>query len=207
MAQLSKEEMARGIVLISGNKYMTTAGRIMALHEKFPGQVQISSEILNDDEFKIEMMSTVEITSETGTRKFTGFAREYNEVNTQKDVNFASALENCETSAVGRAIGFAGVGLLLESGFASANEIERIGAKERARESQIKAKKNPDMKAIWELAQEKNVNANELQALMAETLETEVKDSASLTPEQLKKVHDALVALKAKEDDTSEVAL
>ena len=42
---------------------------------------------------------------------------------------------------------------------------------------------------------------------MAETLETEVKDSASLTPEQLKKVHDALVALKAKEDDTSEVAL
>ena len=158
MAQLSKEEMARGIVLISGNKYMTTAGRIMALHEKFPGQVQISSEILNDDEFKIEMMSTVEITSETGTRKFTGFAREYYEVKTQKDVNFASALENCETSAVGRAIGFAGVGLLLESGFASANEIERIGAKERARESQIKAKKNPDMKAIWELAQEKNVN-------------------------------------------------
>ena len=207
MAQLSKEEMARGIVLISGNKYMTTAGRIMALHEKFPGQVQISSEILNDDEFKIEMMSTVEITSETGTRKFTGFAREYYEVKTQKDVNFASALENCETSAVGRAIGFAGVGLLLESVFASANEIERIGAKERARESQIKAKKNPDMKAIWELAQEKTVNANELQALMAETLETEVKDSASLTPEQLKKVHDALVALKAKEDDTSEVAL
>jgi len=207
MAQLTKEEMARGIVLISGNKYMTTAGRIMALHEKFPGQVQILNEILNDDEFKIEMMSTVEITSETGTRKFTGFAREYYEVKTQKDVNFASALENCETSAVGRAIGFAGVGLLLESGFASANEIERIGAKERARESQIKAKKNPDMKAIWELAQEKNVNANELQALMAETLETEVKDSASLTPEQLKKVHDALVALKAKEDDTSEVAL
>ena len=207
MAQLTKEEMARGIVLISGNKYMTTAGRIMALHEKFPGQVQILNEILNDDEFKIEMMSTVEITSETGTRKFTGFAREYYEVKTQKDVNFASALENCETSAVGRAIGFAGVGLLLESGFASANEIERIGAKERARESQIKAKKNPDMKAIWELAQEKNVNANELQALMAETLETEVKDSASLTPEQLKKVHDALIALKAKEDDTSEVTL
>ena len=207
MAQLTKEEMARGIVLISGNKYMTTAGRIMALHEKFPGQVQILNEILNDDEFKIEMMSTVEITSETGTRKFTGFAREYYEVKTQKDVNFASALENCETSAVGRAIGFAGVGLLLESGFASANEIERIGAKERARESQIKAKKNPDMKAIWELAQEKNVNANELQALMAETLETEVKDSASLTPEQLKKVHDALVALKAKEEETSEVTL
>ena len=46
MAQLTKEEMARGIVLISGNKYMTTAGRIMALHEKFPGQVQILNEIL-----------------------------------------------------------------------------------------------------------------------------------------------------------------
>ena len=56
------------------------------------------------------------------------------------------------------------------------------------------------MKAIWELAQEKNVNANGLQALMAETLDTEVKDSSSLTPAQLKKVYDALKA-KAKDEE------
>ena len=172
MAQASKEDKARGIVTISGNKYMTTAGRVMAIHEKYPGCVQISTEILNDDELKVEMMATVEITDETGTRKFTGFAREHYEVKTQKDVNYASALENCETSAVGRAIGFAGVGLLPGSGFASADEIEGIGRKEKAVKSQQIAKnnpepvegvanikdakkKNPDMKAIWELAQEK----------------------------------------------------
>jgi hypothetical protein len=203
MAQSAKEDKARGIVLISGNKYMTTAGRVMAIHEKYPGCVQISTKILNDDELKVEMMATVEITDETGTRKFTGFAREHYEVKTQKDVNYASALENCETSAVGRAIGFAGVGLLPESGFASADEIEGIDRKKKAVESQLNAKnkpepveENPGMKAIWELAQEKNVNANGLQALMAETLDTEVKDSSSLSTAQLKKVYDAL---KAKE--------
>ena len=144
MAQATKEEKARGIVLISGNKYMTTAGRVMAIHEKYPGCVQISTEILNDDELKVEMMATVEITDETGTRKFTGFAREHYEVKTQKDVNYASALENCETSAVGRAIGFAGVGLLPGSGFASADEIEGIGRKEKAVKSQQNAKNNPE---------------------------------------------------------------
>ena len=144
MAQATKEEKARGIVLISGNKYMTTAGRVMAIHEKYPGCVQISTEILNDDELKVEMMATVEITDETGTRKFTGFAREHYEVKTQKDVNYASALENCETSAVGRAIGFAGVGLLPGSGFASADEIEGIGRKEKAVKSQQIAKNNPE---------------------------------------------------------------
>jgi len=201
MAQSAKEDKARGIVLISGNKYMTTAGRVMAIHEKYPGCVQISTEILNDDELKVEMMATVEITDETGTRKFTGFAREHYEVKTQKDVNYASALENCETSAVGRAIGFAGVGLLPESGFASADEIEGIDRKKKAVDSQLVVKKkNPDMKAIWELAQEKNVNANGLQALMVETLDTEVKDSSSLTPAQLKKVYDALKA-KAKDEE------
>ena len=224
MAQLTKEEMARGIVLISGNKYMTTAGRIMALHEKFPGQVQISSEILNDDEFKIEMMSTVEITSETGTRKFTGFAREYYEVKTQKDVNFASALENCETSAVGRAIGFAGVGLLLESGFASANEIERIGAKERARESQIKAgtqakvKAKPDdelddespiSKLRSELKEKRESLKWSSQKIM-ELVDDEFKVSnwKNLTVDHLKwLIIQCDMASKAKEDDTSEVAL
>ena len=144
MAQASKEDKARGIVTISGNKYMTTAGRVMAIHEKYPGCVQISTEILNDDELKVEMMATVEITDETGTRKFTGFAREHYEVKTQKDVNYASALENCETSAVGRAIGFAGVGLLPGSGFASADEIEGIGRKEKAVKSQQIAKNNPE---------------------------------------------------------------
>ena len=224
MAQLTKEEMARGIVLISGNKYMTTAGRIMALHEKFPGQVQISSEILNDDEFKIEMMSTVVITSETGTRKFTGFAREYYEVKTQKDVNFASALENCETSAVGRAIGFAGVGLLLESGFASANEIERIGAKERARESQIKAgtqakvKAKPDdelddespiSKLRSELKEKRESLKWSSQKIM-ELVDDEFKVSnwKNLTVDHLKwLIIQCDMASKAKEDDTSEVAL
>lgn len=224
MAQLTKEEMARGIVLISGNKYMTTAGRIMALHEKFPGQVQILNEILNDDEFKIEMMSTVEITSETGTRKFTGFAREYYEVKTQKDVNFASALENCETSAVGRAIGFAGVGLLLESGFASANEIERIGAKERARESQIKAgtqtktKTKPDdelddespiSKLRSELKEKRESLKWSSQKIM-ELVDDEFKVSnwKNLTVDHIKwLIIQCDMASKAKEDDTSEVAL
>ena len=224
MAQATKEEKARGIVLISGNKYMTTAGRVMAIHEKYPGCVQISTEILNDDELKVEMMATVEITDETGTRKFTGFAREHYEVKTQKDVNYASALENCETSAVGRAIGFAGVGLLPGSGCASADEIEGIGRKEKAVKSQQIAKNNPEpvegvanikdakkkktatgtnlFHHVWDLAQERGLDRKGMYSFMSDELGRDVSRTDDLNDDELKKVYDAL---KARED--VEVAL
>ena len=60
---------------------------------------------------------------------------------------------------------------------------------------------------LWDLAQSKNMDGDQLKAFMSKTLGIEVTDSGLLETAQLMQVFDALVALKAKEDDTSEVAL
>lgn len=56
---------------------------------------------------------------------YSGLAQEI-ESDNYRDVNATSALENCETSAVGRACAMAGIGVL-ESGFglASADEVQK----------------------------------------------------------------------------------
>ena len=181
-------------VNIKGNEYTYVAERLIAIHKKEGSKLSILTEILSEDDIGITLKARILISGDD-PQQFEGHARELYSSN-RNEVNFAFSLENCETSAIGRALASAGYA---GKKFSSAEEMQSIDRKNDAREKQIEAKKkNPDMKAIWELAQEKNVNANGLQALMAETLDTEVKDSSSLSTAQLKKVYDALKA-KAKE--------
>jgi len=58
-------------------------------------------------------------------------------------INKTSAMENCETSAVGRALAFAGFG---GSEIASANEVEAALAKQNAIQKQPKAQDHDDYK-------------------------------------------------------------
>jgi hypothetical protein len=53
---------------------------------------------------------------------YTGLAQEIESAN-YKEVNFTSALENAETSAVGRACAMAGIGI--DGGIASADEVKK----------------------------------------------------------------------------------
>lgn len=54
---------------------------------------------------------------------YTGTAQEVESTDPKK-INFTSALENCETSAVGRAFAMAGIGLL--DTIASADEMKKV---------------------------------------------------------------------------------
>jgi len=63
---------------------------------------------------------TIRIDEEEYT--YTGLAQEV-ESDDYKQVNFSSALENCETSAVGRAIAMAGIGI--DTGIASSDEMTK----------------------------------------------------------------------------------
>ena len=132
-----QERKDKGIVLIKGGYYLKVAGRVLEMHAKYPDCVSITSEILDETESYITVKSTVVITDEKGAREFSGHAREYFDFENKNNVNFASALENAETSAIGRAIGSAGVGLIEGSGFSSAFEMKRIEERTKARESQI----------------------------------------------------------------------
>ena len=196
---------------------------IRAIHDAYPDCVEISTRRVEMNDSYVEVEATVvrhvDPTDWDKVLTYTGIALEqivtYDDLKPyQKDnpnkapVNYASYLENCETSAIGRALRHAGFFDLENMGNAPSEEeiqqnqrnAETLHKRGKAKQEPVEGvanikdakKKNPAMKAIWELAKEKNVNAGGLQALMAETLDTEVKDSSSLSTAQLKKVYDAL---------------
>lgn len=100
-----------------GNKdYATVNERVKAFRKVYPtGSIETKIEELRDDYVRI---STI-IRNENGDVIATGTASE-----TKKGmVNSTSMIENCETSSVGRALGFAGFGI--DSSIASGEDIER----------------------------------------------------------------------------------
>ncbi len=111
-------------VEIHGKQYVTVAERVGAMHDAAnaslkDGQlhhgVVISTEIVRDTETSISVKATV--TCASGT--FSGHATSRYEVG---GIEGQSPLEVAETSAIGRALGFAGYGAV--EGTASADEVQ-----------------------------------------------------------------------------------
>ena len=101
-------------VKIHGREYSTVAERIQQLHAATAGKYSITTEIVSWDGERIVMRATLEI-ADCGS--YSGHAYE-DEKSSQ--INKTSALENCETSAIGRALAAAGYG---GGEYASANEV------------------------------------------------------------------------------------
>ena len=101
-------------VKIHGKEYRTVAERVNLFHEEHKDVIKsIKTKILlNNDKF-IAMRTTVKV----GDCVYHGHAQE---VYGSTQVNETSALENCETSAIGRALASAGFG---GTEFASADEV------------------------------------------------------------------------------------
>ena len=108
--------MAEGFIKIHGKDYETVASRLTRFRKVHPNG-RITCEILQDDGKAIVMRASVGFL-DVGTIA-TGHAEE---IRGSSNINKTSALENCETSAIGRALAAAG----FESGgsIASADEVE-----------------------------------------------------------------------------------
>ena len=101
-------------VKIHGKEYRTVAERVNLFHDENKDAVKsIKTKILFTQEDKVVMRATVTV----GDSIYTGHAEE---VYGSSRINETSALENCETSAIGRALASAGLG---GSEFASADEV------------------------------------------------------------------------------------
>ena len=109
------------MVLINGNEYITVAERLEKLHREYD-KVAIETEILRFDEEIVLVKAILTIDD----KKFIGHAQE---IIGSSQVNSTSALENAETSAVGRALAFAG--LAVNGSIASADEINKAEARSR----------------------------------------------------------------------------
>jgi hypothetical protein len=102
-----------GTVKIHGKEYKTVALRIQEFREKHP-DFTIQTELVEANDTLVVMKATI---SAAGIIIATGYAEE---VRTASKINRTSALENAETSAVGRALAFFGLG---GSEIASADEV------------------------------------------------------------------------------------
>lgn len=101
---------------IKGKDYAQVNERIKAFRQLFPGGT-ITTEIVQMDNGVVTMKATV--MDEENNVLATGFA---NEKESSSYINKTSYIENCETSAVGRALGFLGIGIDLS--VASAEEVQ-----------------------------------------------------------------------------------
>jgi hypothetical protein len=94
--------MSNGKVLIHGKEYATVAFRVSEFRKKFPDW-EIHTEIIEANDSKVVMQAC--IYNKENRCIATGHAEEFRAASS---INKTSALENAETSAVGRALSFAG---------------------------------------------------------------------------------------------------
>jgi len=106
-----------GYVNIHGKQYKTVAARVNDFREAFGPGYGLLTEIVHADEQVVRMKAL--IVSPEGSVIATGHAEEYRE---SSKINKTSALENAETSAIGRALAAFGLG---GTEFASADEVAR----------------------------------------------------------------------------------
>jgi hypothetical protein len=107
------------MVLIEGNEYITVHERLQMVHNNHE-KVSIETEIVSIDQRSVTVRAVLKINGDI----YTAHA---SEVFGSTEINETSALENAETSAVGRALAFAGYGIT--GSVASADEV--IAAKKR----------------------------------------------------------------------------
>jgi hypothetical protein len=102
-----------GIVKIHGKDYMTVARRVELAHENNEKVLSITSELISTD----PVLFKATVVTPKGT--YTGYSASYSDP--KKLIEKQSPYEVAETSAVGRALGFAGYGVV--ESIASADEM------------------------------------------------------------------------------------
>ena len=106
---------------LKGKEYASVAERVTAFRKLFPFNGYITTEIIDHDGTTVLMKAEAGYRTEDGMHIIlgTGYAQE---VKGKGMVNSTSYIENCETSAVGRALGFLGLGI--SGGICSAEEFD-----------------------------------------------------------------------------------
>jgi len=135
MGLVSELNKTHGVAQRGGKKYTQVVHRMEAFRTVFGFDCGVNTEILVDDGHRVVVKAV--ITNSDGIVIGSGMAEE---IRGQGNVNKTSALENCETSAVGRAL--ASIGL---SGgeYASANELDGVQRKSDAMASDGGSVRNP----------------------------------------------------------------
>ena len=123
MEKIKRTTKLPSIQLDNGMNYSKVAEKIKFLAENYDFEIHTEEQFFEDVKMW-KVKATLTIHEDGRSLKYTGTATEKIGAN---EVNLTSALENCETSAVGRACAFAGIGIQDE--IASLDEMEGLGRK------------------------------------------------------------------------------
>jgi hypothetical protein len=118
---------SHGVTQRGGKKYTEVYVRVEQFRMAFGETLGIDTNILVDDGKRVVIKATV---TKDGMTIGSGMAEE---IRGSTNVNKTSAIENCETSAIGRALASLG---LHGGSYASANEIAAVQRKEQAQQEQ-----------------------------------------------------------------------
>lgn len=172
---MAKEKLPT--INIKGKEYVTVAQRILAFNELYEnGMIETEVSYL-DEKGAVRARAKVTPDVDKPNRYFIGHSEE---LRTSTGVNQTSATENCETSAIGRALGMMGIGVI--EAIASVDEITKAQNQEKTQRIEV-VKESGDKKLV-------------------DTIHTAI--SKATTPAQLDKIILAIEASKKLEADVKE---
>lgn len=108
-------------IKIKGKDYVQVKDRVLFFNEEYTNG-RITTELVSNEGDEVVVKATVTPDVKNPERYFTGYSQANK---TQGMINKTAALENCETSAIGRALASMGIGIL--DGLASADEMYKAG--------------------------------------------------------------------------------
>jgi len=125
MAAVNDINQSHGVTQKGGKKYTEVAKRVEAFRTHFGLKYGITTNIIVDNEKRVVIKAQVYDLSNKEIAVGEGYAEE---IRGSSQVNKTSAIENCETSAIGRALASLG----LHGGqYASVNEIDKAQNNEK----------------------------------------------------------------------------
>jgi len=180
-------------VNIKGQDYVTVAERVKAFHKLYP-QGQITSDLISEPNAnRIVFKSVVDLGDD---RVFTGYAAE-----SIGDgfINKSAAMENAETSAVGRALGFAGIGIV--DSVASVDEIDK--AKTASKNPNLNKPTNDQKKDVAELMHQLDIvyspdNAEEWTSFCMEAIGVESPNNREQADQLIAYMQDKILDKEAQ---------
>ena len=158
MAAVNDINQSHGVTQKGGKKYTEVAKRVEAFRTHFGLQYGITTNIIIDDGIRVLIKAQIYDLSNPSVPVGEGYAEEIRgvghfEKGDKRNINTAAAIENCETSAIGRALATLG----LHGGqYASADELAKFDRNNNAIDNNkdnndLDDKTKPDSKVDWTL--------------------------------------------------------
>ena len=142
MTAVNSLNESKGVTQRGGKKYTEVFVRVEEFRKAFGLDFGIETEIIKDDGKYVQVRSLIKDTE--GRVIGSGMAEE---IRGSSNVNKTSALENCETSAIGRAL----ASIALHGGqYASLNEVVQAKEKEKIIDAEPKPEPKPEAPPVAE---------------------------------------------------------